>query len=350
MSPRRFAGIGWTVWLLLLTSTPLPRSGAAAQPDRAANAPGSASTFTNPIVRSGADPWVIRWHDAYYLCQARHGSVWLTKAKRLHELGQGLAVKVWTPPPGTAYSQELWAPELHYLRGRWYIYVAADDGNNSNHRMYVLEGQSPDPQGAFAFKGKIAAPGDHWAIDGTVLQMPGERLYLVWSGWKGAQNVSQQIYIAPMGNPWTISGERACICEPEHAWEKRGDPLVNEGPQVLRHAGKLFIIYSASGSWGDDYCLGQLTWTGGDVLRRSSWTKKASPVFTRTLEVFGPGYGSFVTSPDGSQDWIVYHAAKYRGAGWNRNIRIQPFTWHPDGSPNFGQPIAAGVPLAIPSE
>ena len=50
--------------------------------------------------------------------------------------------------------------------------MAADNGDNATHRMYVLEGTSQDPQQPFVLKGKIAAPSDRWAIDGTVLEMP----------------------------------------------------------------------------------------------------------------------------------------------------------------------------------
>lgn len=324
--------------------------GATPPPSAAAPAKEASLTFANPIVEHGADPWVFRWQDDYYHCQSWSGSIWVTKAKRLQDLGRGKRIKVWTPPRNTSYSQELWAAELHFLRGKWYLYFAADDGDNFHHRMYVLEGKSSDPQGAYEFKGKIAAPSDRWAIDGSVLQMPGDKLYFLWSGWKGTNNVSQELYIAPMSNPWTISGERVCISEPEHPWEKIGNPWINEGPQALWHSNRLFIIYSASGSWDDDYCLGQLAWNGGDVMQRSSWIKKPVPVFSRAPEVFGPGHCSFVESPDGREDWIVYHAARRSHGGWDRSIRMQRFTWHPDGSPDFGTPIANGVPQRTPSE
>ncbi len=306
-------------------------------------------TITNPVIASGADPWVIRKDDHYYLCQSRRGSIWVNRFSRLQDMGQNQWKCVWTPPINTPYSKELWAPELHYINGRWYIYVAADDGHNHNHRMIVLEGTSNNPQDPFTFKGKIAAPSDRWAIDGTVLQMPDERLYFIWSGWEGSENVAQHLYIAPMSTPWTLSGERVKISSPQLDWELHGRPLINEGAQVLRHGDKLFIIYSASGSWTDDYCLGQLTWTGGDPLAPAAWVKKPTPVFSRTDNVFGPGHCSFVKSRDNREDWIVYHSAKHSGAGWNRRGNMQRFTWHPDGSPNFGRPMAAGVPMAEPS-
>jgi GH43 family beta-xylosidase len=306
------------------------------------------ATFTNPVVADGADPWVIRYQDVYYYCFATDDRIWISCSKNLHEIGLAEPKLVWQPPKGNPWSEELWAPELHFLNNKWYIYVAADDGANENHRMYVLESDNIDPQGHYVLVGKIADSTDCWAIDGTVLEHRGH-LYFIWSGWEGKVNVQQNLYIAPMSNPWTISGDRVLISEPEYEWEKVGRPLVNEGPEILKKNDKIHIIYSASGSWTDDYCLGQLTFTGGDILSRASWIKKPEPVFSKTETVFGPGHASFVKSPDGREDWIVYHAAKYKGGGWDRDVRMQKFGWNNDDSPNFGAPVSAGVLLEVPS-
>jgi GH43 family beta-xylosidase len=306
------------------------------------------TAFTNPVVEQGADPWVIRWQTNYYFCQSHPDGVWVNRAARLENIGQDHWQRVWHPSQGTACSKQIWAPELHFLQGKWYVYVAADDGNNANHRMYVLEGTSSDPQAPFVFKGKIAPPSDRWAIDGTVLQMPDEKLYFIWSGWPGTNDGVQNLYISPMSNPWTISGQCVCISQPDRNWEQRDFPHINEGPETLWHNGRLFIIYSASAFWDDNYCLGQLTWTGGDVLDTHSWIKKPEPVFKRSADVFGPGHCSFVKSPDGREDWIVYHA--HTGPGTRRrDVRIQRYTWNPDGSPDFGIPVSPGVPLPPPS-
>lgn len=305
-------------------------------------------TFTNPVVTDGADPWVIRYQDVYYYCFATDDRIWISCSKNLHEIGLAEPKLVWQPAEGNPWSEELWAPELHFFDNKWYIYVAADDGANENHRMYVLESDNIDPQGHYNLKGKIADSTDCWAIDGTVLEHRGH-LYFIWSGWEGKVNVQQNLYIAPMSNPATISGDRVLISEPEYEWEKIGRPLVNEGPEILKKNDKIHIIYSASGSWTDDYCLGQLTFTGGDILSRASWIKKPEPVFSKTETVFGPGHASFVKSPDGREDWIVYHAAKYKGGGWDRDVRMQKFGWNSDDSPNFGAPVSAGVLLEVPS-
>jgi len=309
------------------------------------------ATFSNPIVANGADPWVIMHNGRYYYCQScSNNSITVAVAERLEDLSSAEACLVWTAVEGTLYAWDVWAPELHFLRGRWFIYFAADDGNNDNHRMYVLESVTDDPQGAYCFKGQLAAPTDRWAIDGTVLELADGRLYFIWSGWEGFVNEQQNLYIAPMSDPCTISGERVCISVPEYPWELNGGcPLINEGPEVLMHGEKLHLIYSASGSWCDDYCLGQLTFTGGDPLNRDAWVKKPTAVFARTDNVFGPGHASFTKSPDGTEDLIVYHSAKFSGAGWDRQVNMQRFTWDVEGNPVFGEPVAPGVEMAVPS-
>jgi len=307
------------------------------------------STFRNPVAPDGHDPWIIQKDGLYHYCYSHRGAIWVNSNPKLQDAVQFEGTQVWRPERGKQYSRELWAPELHFLQGRWYIYVAADDGRNENHRMYVLQCETSDPTRRFSFSGKIADPTDKWAIDGTVMQYRG-RLYFIWSGWETNQNVRQDLYIAPMSNPTAISGPRVLISKPEYRWEKVGRPLVNEGPQVLTHNDDLFVIYSASGSWTDDYCLGQLKLVGADPLNPKSWRKKPTPVFRGTETIFSPGHASFTKSPDGAEDWIVYHTAKHRGAGWNRCTRMQPFTWDAQGNPVFGRPIADNVEIPAPSK
>jgi GH43 family beta-xylosidase len=302
------------------------------------------------VAPSGADPWVVRWAGVYYYCHAKANAVRVSRAARLQDVARAEPAVVWAPRRGTPWSRELWAPELHRLDGRFYVYVAASDGRNRNHRMYVLEGDPVDPQRPFRLKGRITDPEDRWAIDGTVLAMDDRRRYFVWSGWEGAENVAQSLYVAPLWNPWTIGERRVRISTPEHAWERNARPFVNEGPAVLRGpGGRVFVVYSAGGSWTDDYSLGLLSLDGDDPMLPGAWTKRPFPVFSSTRHVFGPGHCSFVKSPDGAEDWIVYHAARHRGAGWKRDVRMQRFGWTADGEPDFGIPVAPGLALEPPS-
>ena len=209
--------------------------------------------------------------------------------------------------------------------------------------MFVLEGGS-DPSnplnGTWTLKAKIFDGTDQWAIDGTILEYNGNR-YFVWSGWEGATDGQQNLYITPMNNPWTISGPRVLLSQPDYAWEEQGLPI-NEGPEALYKNGTIHIIYAASGSWTTNYCLGQLTFTGGDILSKSSWVKKSTPVFSGSE---GPGHSSLTQSPDGTEDWLVYCALRFPDG---HTVRAQKFNWN-GTNPVFGTPVATGTPITEPS-
>ena len=332
------------------------------------------STFTNPILASGPDPWITFRDGFYYHMHTTGRNLTLWKTRNVEDLGSAEKKIVWTPPATGPYSRDMWAPELHYLRGKWYIYFAADAGTNRSHRMWVIENPSPDPlQGEWTLKGKVADPDDKWAIDGSVFEV-GEHLYMVWSGWPGDANGTQNIYIAELENPWTIKGKRVRLSTPDYPWERVGDlkvkrdpeqnpglniddPLhvdVNEGPQILQRGGQVFLVYSAGGCWTDYYSLGMLSAKESDNLREpGSWKKSALPVFWQSpaSSVYAPGHNSFFTSPDGKEDWIIYHANSKPndGCGGKRSPHMQRFTWKADGTPDFGRPVAEGVELARPS-
>lgn len=324
-------------------------------------APGK--TFTNPILSSGADPWVTFNKGYYYYTHTTGRNLVIWKSRNVVDLSTANKTIVWTPPVGTRYSKEIWAPELHYIHQKWYLYFAADDGDNNHHRLYVLENASEDPTaGDWVFKGQITDASNKWAIDGNVFEHKGI-LYMIWSGWEGDQNGQQNIYIAKMGNPWTISGERQKISGSDYPWEKHGDlgtnsnpphVSVNEGPQFLYSCKKMFIIYSASGCWTDFYVLGMLSADiDSDPMLASTWKKSPQPVFKTSPEnkVYAPGHNSFFKSPDGKEDWILYHANSEagQGCGGKRSPRAQRFFWNADGNPVFGTPVAEGVKLAMPS-
>jgi len=305
-------------------------------------------TFVNPIIPpASADPWVVSYQGAYYYCESRNqNSIWIRKSDCFTKLGEEEGQQVWTAPTLGANSNAVWAPELHRINEKWYIYYAADDGLNENHRMWVLESVTDDPTGAYRCMGVMDTQG--WAIDLTVLEHNGN-LYGIWSGWPGSVNGKQNIYIAPMSNPWTISGERVLLVEPDLKWEKI-EMDICEGPQVLQRHGKVFIVYSASGSWTPDYCLGMIEFKGGNVMDAQNWKKWNAPVFKRNAKVWGVGHCSFIQSPDGLEDWILFHAKTRKKSGWNdRNVHAQRFTWTEAGHPYFGSPIAAGVPLSLPT-
>lgn len=319
-------------------------------------------TFTNPI-GNGADPWVVKSGKYYYTCEVSHShgkpGIAVRKSEKLTKRGK--PVKVWSAPETGWNRSQIWAPELHHIGSKWYIYYAAGTSGPPyiHQRSGVLESVTDDPQGEYIDRGILNTgidtkdpAGTIWAIDVTVSTING-KLYAVWSGWETnshTDKTSQHLYIAEMSNPWTISSKRVKISSPDQPWETGGPLDLNEGPQFLKNNGNTFIIYSTRESWMPEYRLGQLRLIDSTKtpLNAANW-EKTGPVFQGTGNVLGTGHASFTTSPDGSEWWIFYHAKKTAVPGWARDVRLQKFTWKPDGSPDFGTPVPAGVPIAVPS-
>jgi GH43 family beta-xylosidase len=339
-------------------------------PGTTAPAAAAACTFANPVAR-GADPWVEFRDGYYYMAQSKNpegqnSSIWVFRSRKLTDPMRD-SVRVWTSPDTGWNQTHVWAPEIRLVDGRWYVYYAAGrpgprDAPFIHQRSGVIRAVGDDPQGAYEDLGQLDTGGDLatraddvWAIDLTVQRLNG-RLYAVWSGWENNTPLArtpQHLYIARMSNPWTISGRRALLSSPTESWERRVDPDgldLNEGPQFLERNGQVFITYSTRESWLRSYRLGllRLRGPGADPMQPTSWIK-SGPVFAEANGVYGPGHNGFAKSPDGTEDWIIYHAKVDTLPNWNRVIRMQRFTWRPDGSPDFGEPVASGVPLPVPS-
>jgi GH43 family beta-xylosidase len=314
--------------------------------------------FTNPVF-DGADPWVIRKDSFYYWCASGRGGITVSRSRFLTQKGE--TKKVWSSPDTGWNRRNIWAPELHHFNGRWYIYYAGGyEGPPFIHQKAgVLESVSEDPMGAYADRGMLQTGPDHtnpatnvWAIDLTVFSHKNQ-LYAVWSGWEKPETTdktSQRLYIAPMSNPYTISGDRVEISRPEESWETGGPLDLNEGPEVLNNDSDVFVIYSCHESWLKEYRLAQLKLVHRDssLLNKKNWVK-TGPVFQGTDQVLGVGHAGFSTSPDGKESWIIYHSKKSEAPGWDRDVRLQKFNWDKKGNPVFGKPVPAGTPLLRPS-
>lgn len=259
-------------------------------------------TYSNPLSDYGPDPWAL-WHDgSYYYMHTMIDSLVLWKTKDVTDIRNAEKKTIWIPTD-PSNKHNLWAPEIHNIQGKWYIYYAADDGNSDNHQMYVLENANKDPfEGEFVMKGRISTDKDNnWAIDGSVFEHKGE-LYMVWSGWqtRRVDTETQCIYIARLENPWTLGSERVLISKPELEWERHyinetgwNPPhkvFVNEGPQPLKSPkGKyIHVVYSASGVWTPYYALGMLTAdVDADLLDPASWRESSGTSFPPVSREWG---------------------------------------------------------------
>jgi GH43 family beta-xylosidase len=314
--------------------------------------------FVNPVLE-GADPWVVKQGNDYVWCLSEgNRAIAVHVSPRL--TAPGSKQIVWRAPDSGPVSREVWAPEIHFADGRWYIYFAASDGKNRNHLAYVLQSESADPRSAYTLHGPLYTGDDpalkadnRWAIDFTLLEHRGRR-YGIWSGWLGEADDMQHLFIAPLTDPLHVAAPRVKLCpHDDFVWErteeKPGTRGLNEAPQVLKRGARTFLTYSAAASWLPTYKLGMLELVGADPLDPASWKKLPEPVFRSTETTYGVGHASFVASPDGTEDWIVFHAKRDRNPGWRRAVFLQPFRWTADGLPEFGQPAAAGTSLPLPS-
>jgi GH43 family beta-xylosidase len=308
-------------------------------------------TLNNPIVEQRADPWVYKHTDGYYYFTAsvpEYDRIEVRRAATIQELGEAERVVAWRKHEDGPMSANIWAPEIHYIDGKWYIYYAAARADEIfDHRMYVIENDSENPlEGNWVEKGQVKTDWESFSLDATTFEHKGQRYY-VWAQRDSEIVGNSNLYIAKMVNPWTIEGPQIMITKPEYDWETIGF-LVNEGAAVLKRNGKIFISYSASAT-DYNYCMGLLSADeNSDLLDPASWKKSEIPVFQTNEETsqYGPGHNSFTVSEDGSEDILIYHARNYREIEgdplWdpNRHTRAQVFTWNADGTPNFGIPVA----------
>jgi hypothetical protein len=148
-----------------------------------------------------------------------------------------------------------------------------------------------------------------------------------------------------MSNPYTIDSKRAEIARPTYVWEINHTPLVNEGPEIIIHGQTINLVFSASGSWTNDYCMGLITaHVDANLMDPASWKKRPDPIFRSGNGLFGPGHGSLT-----SDNWLIYHTAAYDGSGWTRQIRIQPFLWdEEDETLILGELQNPNVPIRLP--
>ncbi|WP_196159787.1 family 43 glycosylhydrolase [Reinekea sp. G2M2-21] len=317
-----------------------------------------ADTFTNPIIEQRADPWVYKHSDGQYYFTAsvpEYDRIILRQASTIGGLSTAPEVTAWWKPAGGPASGFVWAPELHYVDGSWYIYFAASEASDRwDLRIYVLRNTSANPtQGNWQEMGELVVDGlgnnsSFFALDATTFEHNGQR-YLIWA--QKPPGGDSNLYIARMNTPWSIDiNTQRMISAPTYDWE-RVIYNVNEGPSVLKRNGRIFVTYSASAT-DRNYAIGLLTANeNADLLNINSWTKSPTPVFAtnEATSQFGPGHSSFTTSKDGSVDILIYHARDYEFINGdslydpNRHTRGKAFGWNADGTPNFGKPYANGI-------
>lgn len=305
-------------------------------------------TFDNPIAEQRADPWVHKAEDGtYYLIATvpEYDRIVIRQASSINGLKDAKEKAVWHKHEKGVMGHHIWAPELHRIDGKWYIYFAAGEAENIwNIRMWALSNTSDNPmEGEWKEEGRIMTDIASFSLDATTFEHKGKR-YMIW-----AQNVmggdhGTGLVMSEMQDPTTLTGPELVLTQPEFSWE-RVKYNVNEGPAVIKHKGKIFVTYSASAT-NDNYCMG-LLWIDeeADLMDINNWHKSPGPVFYSNEEVkrYGPGHNSFTTSEDGESLIMIYHARDYKEiqghelSDPNRATRARVVKWTESGFPDFMQ-------------
>ena len=309
--------------------------------------------FDNPLLRQRADPHVFLHTDGLYYFTAtvpEYDRIEIRRTRDLNLLETAETKVIWRKHDSGPLSKHIWAPEIHHIDGKWYVYFTASSVDAIwEIRPQVLVNEAADPfTGEFRETGQLKTGWESFSLDGTTFLHQGKR-YFAWTqrGRTPEEGKGTNIYLARMKSPLEVDTSRvALLSKPEFEWEKRKYE-VNEGPAVLIRNGRIFMTFSASAT-NSNYCVGLLTASAdSDLLDPASWKKTPAPVFATSEKngVFGPGHNSYTTTRDGKTDLFVYHARDYREIVGNelddpnRHTRAQVLAWNADGTPNFGEPV-----------
>ncbi|MCK9208455.1 MAG: glycoside hydrolase family 43 protein [Salinivirgaceae bacterium] len=305
-----------------------------------------------PIVEQRADPFVYKHTDGYYYFTGSvpsYDCIELRKSKTISGLRNAETCKVWIKHKSGPMSQHIWAPEIHYLDGKWYIYFAASEEDDIwKLRPYVIEcnGQEPLKDKWVELGQMQAADNDpktfiDFSLDATIFENKGKR-YFCWAEKTGGQFAASNLYLAEMESPIKLKTPQFMLTTPDYDWERVGF-WVNEGPAVIKNKGNIYITFSASAT-GACYCMGMMEANENtDLLDRNSWKKSRHPVLATDHEkgIYGPGHNCFTVAEDGVTPLCVYHARDYEKIVGdplydpNRHARVMEVKFDAAGKPVF---------------
>ncbi|KAE8146055.1 glycosyl hydrolase [Aspergillus avenaceus] len=304
--------------------------------------------YTNPIRNpSGSDPFAVYSGGYYYLLTTTWNDVQVSRSTTVEGLKSAPETKVVYSTTEESHCCNVWAPEVHYLGDKWYIYyTAGTSADLDGQRLHVLAGGST-PWDDYTYAGQLTT---EWAIDGSVLRFNDHGNFLMFSCFHGVEY--QSICLQQLGSDYvSLTGDIYIISEPTEDFETHGTP-VNEGPAALYMNGATYIAYSASYCWTSYYCVGLLTWDGTTKpTSKSAWSKHDGCLLSSANGNYGTGHNSFFQSPDSSETWIAYHATTSSSGACDdsRYTMIQKLPSGSNGVPDFGEAVAWTAEINEPS-
>jgi GH43 family beta-xylosidase len=325
------------------------------------------ATFRNPVIAGApgedhGDPFIIKFLDAFYLYHT--GDTAGRRGVSVHRSTDlvdwefaGYAVEA--ADSGWAWS-DLWAPEVVYERGTFYMYISATrrrveeewvpwqrgEGAEAGRRLGLARATSP--MGPFVWDDEPLV--DRWSIDGHPFRDDDGSMWLFYN----VRTEDEPGYDGPPGTgtlcdrlvaPDRLEGAPQVVTFPSQRWEGNGagDWYWNEGPYVLKRRGRYFQMYSGGYFEDESYGVGCAVAAGV----RGPWAKRDdNPIFKSGDGILGPGHHSFVFGPDAASTYAVYHGYVPDDAG--RKVHLDRLVWGGD-VPRIAGPTAGLQPSPPPA-
>ncbi len=310
----------------------------------------SGQTYTNPV-HGGylGDPFVLKHNGEYYA----YGTVPLgdVSVPVLHSrdlvswrpLGTALAL------PGGPF-ETLWAPEVAYDDGTFYMYYSAGGQEGQNHQLRVATASRP--AGPFEDSGVVLTPDEPFAIDAHPFRDDDGRWYLYYCRDflepDGEGRVGTGIVVDRLVGMTRLAGEVRTVVRPHADWQlyerqrewygRVWDWHTVEGAFVRKRNGRYYCLYSG-GAWrepnyGVSYVVADHP-TG--PFAPEAGAEGAGVLRTAPGRIIGPGHASVASAPDNASEYLVYHA--WDPQHTSRQMRIDRLTWDERG------PVSSGPTL-----
>ena len=307
--------------------------------------------YLSPLVLQRADPYLYKFNKKYYFTGTcpDYDRIELRCADTINGIATATPRTIWMRHNTGKMASHIWAPEIHYIMGKWVIYFAAGELPGIwDIRPYALICEGDDPmEDSWIEAGMMqAAEGDPYSftdfsLDMTVFEHRG-KWYTIWAQKVGTVNGISNLYIAELENPVKLRTVQVLLTTPDYDWERDGGFWVNEGPAVLKHHGKVYVTFSASAT-GACYCMGMLTADlNSDLLDPLSWRKSRWPVLQtdETLKVYGPGHNCFVRGDENEHLTLLHFRSYEKITGdplndHNRHAHVMKVTFDENDAPVF---------------
>lgn len=220
------------------------------------------------------DPFVVLHDNKYYMYGTRGNESWTDKATGLDayvsdDLENWTEIKdVFIPPENFWATKNFWAPEVHFYKGSFYMFVSFYSEGKMRGTQIL---KSEKAEGPFILHSDGPVTPDEWmCLDGTLVVDDGKPYIVFCHEWVQVKD----------GEMWALEltddlkqakGEPIYLFKASEPWwaDKTRENYVTDGPFAYRtEGGKLMLIWSSF--YNGEYCQAMIYSDNGHM--DGKWT------------------------------------------------------------------------------